>query len=37
MSYNTYNMASDDERYADYYDDSRSNNFEQNNYDSEEG
>ncbi|KAM7347899.1 sin3 histone deacetylase corepressor complex component SDS3 isoform 2-T2 [Cochliomyia hominivorax] len=31
-----YNMGSDDERYADYNEDSRSNNYEQNAYDSEE-
>lgn len=38
MSYPNYGVASDDERFADYNDDSRSNNnFEQNNYDSEEG
>ncbi|XP_005177889.1 sin3 histone deacetylase corepressor complex component SDS3 [Musca domestica] len=37
MSYPNYGVASDDERFADYNDDSRSNNnFEQNNYDSEE-
>lgn len=30
-------MASDDERFADYNEDSRSNNYEQNAYDSEEG
>ncbi|XP_065363814.1 sin3 histone deacetylase corepressor complex component SDS3 [Calliphora vicina] len=36
MSFSTYNMASDDERFADYNEDSRSNNYEQNVYDSEE-
>uniref|UniRef100_A0A1A9WB20 S10_plectin domain-containing protein n=1 Tax=Glossina brevipalpis TaxID=37001 RepID=A0A1A9WB20_9MUSC len=36
MSYHIYTNQSDDERYADYNDDSRSNNFEQNAYDSEE-
>lgn len=37
MSYHAFGMASDDERYPDYNDDSRSNNFEPNAYDSEEG
>lgn len=37
MSYHIYTNQSDDEHYADYNDDSRSNNFEQNAYDSEEG
>ena len=37
MSYNTFSMASDDERFPDYNEDSRSNIYEQNAYDSEEG